>query len=118
VDDEATAAGWRALIDAEKERGGSIGGAFEVYATGVPPGLGSYVHYDRRLDGRLAGALCGIPAIRAAEIGEGTHVELRGDAFHDPTLSRGGRGFSRDTTRGGGLEGGVTKGAPLVGRAS
>ncbi|MFL5263517.1 MAG: chorismate synthase [Anaeromyxobacteraceae bacterium] len=114
VDDEATAADWRALIDAEKERGGSIGGAFEVYATGVPPGLGSYVHYDRRLDARLAGALCGIPAIRAAEIGEGTHVELRGDAFHDPILYEEGKGFFRDTNRAGGLEAGVTNGAPLV----
>jgi chorismate synthase len=114
VDDEATAAEWRALIDAEKERGGSIGGAFEVYATGVPPGLGSYVHYDRRLDARLAGALCGIPAIRAAEIGEGTHVELRGDAFHDSIHYQEGKGFFRDTNRAGGLEAGVTNGAPLV----
>jgi chorismate synthase len=114
VDDEPTAAEWRALIDAEKERGGSIGGAFEIYATGVPPGLGSYVHYDRRLDARLAGALCGIPAIRAAEIGEGTHVELRGDAFHDAIHYQQGRGFFRDTNRAGGLEAGVTNGAPLV----
>jgi chorismate synthase len=114
VDDEATAAEWRALIDAEKARGGSIGGAFEIYATGVPPGLGSYVHYDRRLDARLAGALCGIPAIRAAEIGEGTHVELRGDAFHDAIRYEEGKGFFRDTNRAGGLEAGVTNGAPLV----
>jgi chorismate synthase len=114
VDDEALAAEWRALIDAEKARGGSIGGAFEVYATGLPPGLGSYVHPDRRLDARLAGALCGIPAIRAAEIGEGTHVELRGDAFHDAIHYAQGRGFYRDTNRAGGLEAGVTNGSPLV----
>jgi chorismate synthase len=114
VDDEATATEWRALIDAEKARGGSIGGAFEIYATGVPPGLGSYVHYDRRLDARLAGALCGIPAIRAAEIGEGMHVELRGDAFHDSIFYEEGKGFFRETNRAGGLEAGVTNGAPLV----
>ena len=114
VDDEATAAAWRALVDAEKARGGSIGGAFEIYATGLPPGLGSYVHYDRRLDARLAGALCGIPAIRAAEIGEGTHVELRGDAFHDAIHYEAGRGFYRETNRAGGLEAGVTNGSPLV----
>jgi len=114
VDDEPTAAAWRALIDAEKARGGSIGGAFEIYATGLPPGLGSYAHPDRRLDARLAGALCGIPAIRAAEIGEGTHVELRGDAFHDAIHYTPGLGFHRETNRAGGLEAGVTNGAPLV----
>jgi chorismate synthase len=114
VDDEALAAEWRALIDAEKARGGSIGGAFEVYATGLPPGLGSYVHHDRRLDARLAAALCGIPAIRAAEIGEGTRVELRGDSFHDAIHYEAKRGFYRETNRAGGLEAGVTNGAPLL----
>jgi len=117
VDDEAIAAEWRGLIDAEKARGGSIGGAFEVYAEGLPPGLGSYVHDDRRLDARLAAALCGIPAIRAAEIGEGTRVELRGDSFHDAIHYDAGRGFYRETNRAGGLEAGVTNGAPLVVRA-
>ncbi|HTP28200.1 MAG TPA: chorismate synthase [Anaeromyxobacteraceae bacterium] len=114
VDDESVAAEWRALIDAEKARGGSIGGSFEVYATGLPPGLGSYVHPDRRLDARLAGALCGIPAIRAAEVGEGTRVELRGDAFHDAIRYDAERGYFRDTNRAGGLEAGVTNGAPLL----
>jgi len=114
VDDAELAAEWRALIDAEKARGGSIGGAFEVYATGLPPGLGSYVHPDRRLDARLAAALCGIPAIRAAEVGEGTRVELRGDAFHDAIHYELGRGFYRDTNRAGGLEAGVTNGSPLL----
>jgi chorismate synthase len=114
VDDEETASAWRALIDAEKARGGSIGGAFEVYATGLPVGLGSYVHPDRRLDARLAGALCGVPAIRAAEIGEGTHVALRGDAFHDAIRYAPEKGFHRDTNRAGGLEAGITNGAPLV----
>jgi chorismate synthase len=114
VDDEATAAAWRALIDAEKARGGSIGGHFEVYAEGLPPGLGTYAQPDRRLDARLAGALCGIPAVRAAEIGEGTRTELRGDAFHDAIRYEPGKGFARDTNRAGGLEAGVTNGAPLV----
>jgi chorismate synthase len=114
VDDEPTAAAWRALVDAEKARGGSIGGAFEVYATGLPPGLGTYVHPDRRLDARLASALCGIPAIRAAEVGEGTQVALRGDAFHDAIHYDAQRGFYRDTNRAGGLEAGTTNGAPLL----
>ncbi|HEX9307522.1 MAG TPA: chorismate synthase, partial [Anaeromyxobacter sp.] len=114
VDDEPTAAEWRALIDAERARGGSIGGAFEVYATGVPIGLGSHVHPDRRLDARLAFALCGIQAIRAAEIGDGTQVGRSGQEFHDAIHYDAKKGFFRDTNRAGGLEAGVTNGAPLV----
>jgi chorismate synthase len=113
VDDEATAAEWRALIDAEKARGGSIGGAFEVYATGLPIGLGSHVHPDRRLDARLAGALCGIQAIRAAEIGDGTQVGRPGQEFHDAIHWSKEKGFFRTTNRAGGLEGGMTDGMPL-----
>ncbi len=113
VDDEATAAEWRALIDAEKARGGSIGGAFEVYATGLPIGLGSHVHPDRRLDSRLAGALCGIQAIRAAEIGDGTQVGRPGPEFHDAIHYSKEKGFFRPTNRAGGLEGGMTDGMPL-----
>ncbi|HSN90324.1 MAG TPA: chorismate synthase [Anaeromyxobacteraceae bacterium] len=117
VDDEAAAAEWRALVDREKGRGGSIGGSFEVYALGLPIGLGSYVHPDRRLDARLAGALCGIQAIRAAEIGEGTRTDLPGQQFQDAVRWDREKGFFRDTNRAGGLEGGVTNGSPLVVRA-
>jgi chorismate synthase len=113
VDDEATAAEWRALIDAEKARGGSIGGAFEVYAEGLPIGLGSHVHPDRRLDSRLAGALCGIQAIRAAEIGDGTQVGRPGPEFQDAIFHSKERGFYRETNRAGGLEGGITDGMPV-----
>ncbi len=113
VDDEAVAAGWRAIIDREKARGGSIGGSFEVWAEGLPIGLGSYVHPDRRLDARLAGALCGIQAIRAAEIGEGTRTDLPGDRFQDAIHHSAEKGFFRETNRAGGLEGGVTNGSPL-----
>jgi chorismate synthase len=113
VDDEATAAAWRALIDAEKARGGSIGGTFEIYATGLPIGLGSHVHPDRRLDSRLAGALCGIQAIRAAEIGDGTQVGRPGQEFHDAIYYSKERGFHRQTNRAGGLEGGMTDGMPV-----
>ena len=112
VDDEALAAEWRAIVDRERTRGASIGGAFEVYATGLPPGLGSYVHPDRRLDARLTAALCGIQAIRAAEVGEGMRVDLPGDQFHDAILP--GEGFPRASNRAGGLEAGVTNGMPLV----
>ena len=117
MDDEAVAAEWRALIDAQKARGGSIGGAFEVYATGLPIGLGSHVHPDRRLDARLAGALCGIQAIRAAEIGDGTQVGRPGPEFHDAIHHDPARGFYRETNRAGGLEGGMTDGMPLRVRA-
>jgi chorismate synthase len=113
VDDEATAAEWRALIDAEKARGGSIGGAFEIYVTGLPIGLGSHVHPDRRLDSRLAGALCGIQAIRAAEIGDGTQVGRPGQEFHDAIYWSQEKGFHRTTNRAGGLEGGMTDGMPV-----
>jgi chorismate synthase len=113
VDDEAVAAEWRALIDAERVRGGSIGGAFEVFATGLPIGLGSHVHPDRRLDSRLAGALCGIQAIRAAEIGDGTQVGRPGQEFHDAIYWSEEKGFHRTTNRAGGLEGGMTDGMPV-----
>jgi chorismate synthase len=113
VDDDGVAAEWRALIDAEKARGGSIGGAFEIYATGLPIGLGSHVHPDRRLDARLAQALCGVQAIRAAEIGDGTRVDWPGDRWHDAIHYSPERGFHRETNRAGGLEGGMTDGMPL-----
>ncbi len=113
VDDEVVAAEWRALIDAERARGGSIGGAFEVYATGLPIGLGSHVHPDRRLDARLAFALCGIQAIRAAEIGDGTQVGRSGAEFHDAIYYSKEQGFHRTTNRAGGLEGGMTDGMPV-----
>jgi len=113
VDDEAVAAEWRALIDAEKARGGSIGGTFEIYATGLPIGLGSHVHPDRRLDSRLAAALCGVQAIRAAEIGDGTQVGRPGQQFHDAIYYAKDRGFYRETNRAGGLEGGMTDGMPV-----
>ncbi len=117
VDDEALAAEWRALIDAEKAQGGSIGGAFEVYATGLPVGLGSHVHPDRRLDARLAGAMLGVQAIRAFEVGDGVQVHRPGYEFHDAIHHDAQRGFWRETNRAGGLEGGMTNGMPLRVRA-
>jgi chorismate synthase len=115
--DPELAAAWRAIVDRERARGGSIGGAFEVWSTGLPPGLGTYAHPDRRLDGRLAGALCAIPAIRAVELGEGTRVDLPGDRFHDEIRHSAARGFHRATNRAGGIEGGMTNGEPLCVRA-
>ena len=101
-----------AAIDAAKEAGDTLGGAFEVIATGVPPGLGSYVQWDRKLDGRLAQALMCIHAIKAVGIGIGPEVAVRpGSRVHDEILPPGARqSVVRPTNNAGGLEGGVTNG--------
>jgi chorismate synthase len=114
VDDAGLEVAWRAAVDDAKAKGQSLGGTFEVYVTGLPIGLGSHVHPDRRLDARLAGALCGIQAIRAAEIGKGTETARRGPDFHDAIHHDATRGFWRETNRAGGLEGGITNGMPLT----
>jgi chorismate synthase len=102
-----------AFIDAAKEAGDTVGGAFEVIATGLPPGLGSYVQWDRKLDGRLAQSLMCIHAIKAVGIGIGPEVAIRpGSQVHDEILppSSAGAGPLRPTNNAGGLEGGVTNG--------
>jgi chorismate synthase len=102
-----------AAIDAAREAGDTLGGAFEVIVSGVPPGLGSYVQWDRKLDGRLAQALMCIHAIKAVGIGIGPEVALRpGSRVHDeilPPPADAGGPF-RPTNNAGGLEGGVTNG--------
>jgi chorismate synthase len=106
-----------AIVAAQKQRD-TIGGTFEVRATGVPPGLGSYTQHDLKLDGVLAQALACIPAIKAVEVGDGFHGAQRlGSQVHDP-IARLGGGFSRPSNHAGGLEGGVTNGEPLFVRAS
>ena len=105
-------------IDRAREAGDTQGGAFEVIATGIPVGLGSYVQWDRKLDGRLAQALMSIPAIKAVGIGLGPEAAARpGSRVHDeivPDVS-GPRatGVARPTNNAGGLEGGVTNGEDL-----
>ncbi len=100
-------------VDKARAAGDSIGGVFEVLARGVPPGLGSHVHWDRRLDGRLGGAILSIPAVKAAAIGDGTDsAELRGSEVHDPIgYDRSALAFVRPTNRAGGIEGGMSNGA-------
>jgi chorismate synthase len=106
-------------IDRAKEEGDTLGGAFEVVATGVPVGLGSHVSWDTKLDGRLAGALMSVQAIKGVEIGEGFQGARRpGTRVHDPIVTadekpRSG-GLGRASNRAGGLEGGVTTGEPVV----
>ena len=110
-------------IDAAREAGDTLGGEFEVIATGLPVGLGSHVSWDRRLDGRLAGALMSIQAMKGVEIGLGFEAaRLRGSSVHDeivadPLRERAG-GFHRTGNHAGGLEGGTTTGEPLVTRVA
>ncbi len=115
--DADVAAAMRRAIDAAKEAGDTVGGTVEVIAHGVPPGLGSHVQWDRKLDGRLAQALMSIPAIKAVGIGRGADVgALPGSRVHDEILLApdGGSGtvpgIRRPTNNAGGLEGGVTNG--------
>jgi chorismate synthase len=100
--------------------GDTLGGVFEVIATGVPAGLGSHVHWDRKLDGRLARSLVSIHAVKAAEIGDGWRAAtLRGSEVHDPIhYDHASTRFTRPSNRAGGLEGGVTNGMPVVCRAA
>jgi chorismate synthase len=105
-------------IDRARDAGDTMGGAFEVIAHAVPPGLGTYVQWDRKLDGRLAQALMSIPAIKAVGFGRGPAVAtLPGSRVHDEIVPSGDRptavGVARPTNNAGGLEGGVTNGEDL-----
>jgi chorismate synthase len=106
-------------IDDAKAKGDTLGGVFEVVGLGCPVGLGSYVHWDRKLDGRLAMAFCSIHAIKGAEIGMGFEAARRpGSQVHDEIVFDAAAGFSRTSNSAGGLEGGVTNGQPLIVRAA
>lgn len=119
VADPAAEARIIAAIDEAGAQGDTLGGVFEVVATGCPPGLGSHVSWDRRLDSRLAAALMGIQAIKGVEIGMGFGVaQVQGSAVHDEIFHDAATGFSRSTNNAGGLEGGMTNGEPVVVRAA
>jgi len=109
----------RAAIRQAKVDKDTLGGIIEVVALGVPPGLGSHVHYDRRLTGRLAGAVCSVPSIKGVEIGPAFENARRpGTQVHDRlALDEEGR-IHRTSNRSGGLEGGITTGEPLIVRAA
>ncbi|MET8143345.1 chorismate synthase [Sphaerisporangium sp. NPDC005288] len=117
LDAEAGAA-MIAEIDTAKRDGDTLGGVVEVIAYGLPPGLGSYVHWDRRLDSRLAGALMGIQAIKGVAVGDGfATARRRGSQAHDE-IENTAEGVRRITNRAGGVEGGMTNGEPLRVRAA
>ncbi len=115
-----------ALIDQAKKAGDTLGGEVEVVARGLVIGLGSHVSWDRKLDGRLAGMLMSIPAVKGVEIGLGFDAARRkGSEVHDPIDASGSEtprdprgGFRRRTNNAGGLEGGITTGEPLVVRVA
>jgi chorismate synthase len=129
--DPAAEAAIIARIDQAKRDGDTLGGEMEIVARGLPVGLGSHVSWDRKLDGRLAGMLMSIPAVKGVEIGLGFEAARRpGSAVHDPIVSEEGygdaqpatsdprAGFRRLGNNAGGLEGGMTTGEPLVVRVA
>jgi chorismate synthase len=117
LDAEASAA-MVAEIDAARVDGDTLGGVVEVVVHGLPPGLGSHTHWDRRLDSRLAAALMGIQAIKGVEVGDGfTTARRRGSEAHDEIESTE-DGVRRRTGRAGGTEGGMTTGEALRVRAA
>jgi len=115
---EETSARMITEIDACQQDGDTMGGVVEVVVYGAPVGLGSHVHWDRRLDSRLAGALMGIQAIKAVEVGDGFRTAgRRGSQAHDE-IEYTEDGVARRTNRAGGIEGGMTNGAPVRVRAA
>jgi chorismate synthase len=113
--DQAAAAGMMRQIEAATAAGDTLGGVFEVVCLGLLPGLGSHVHWDRRLDAGLAAAVMSIPSVKGVEIGLGFRgAAVSGSSYHDAIHAGDGRGFYRTTNRAGGIEGGITNGEPLV----
>jgi chorismate synthase len=116
--DPATSQAMVAEIDAARKEGDTLGGVVEVLAFGLPPGLGSFTHWDRRLDARLAGALMSIQAIKGVEVGDGfTTATRRGSQAHDE-IEAAESGITRRTNRAGGIEGGMSTGEALRLRAA
>jgi chorismate synthase len=108
------------LIDEAKKKGDSLGGIFEIVVDGLPPGLGSYVQWDRKLDGRLAQAMMSIQAVKGVEIGDGfANAQKFGSVVHDPIYyDANKREFYRSSNRAGGLEGSMSTGMPLIVRGA
>ncbi|MEI9907893.1 MAG: chorismate synthase [Actinomycetota bacterium] len=117
--DTVTSAAMIAEVEAARVEGDTLGGVVEVLAYNIPPGLGSYVHWDRRIDAKLAGALMGIQAIKGVEVGDGFEsARRRGSVAHDE-IEHGPNGkIRRRTDRAGGTEGGMTNGEILKVRAA
>jgi chorismate synthase len=118
LDPDAAAAMVQAIKEASRD-GDSLGGVVEAIAYGVPVGLGSHVHWDRKLDGALAQAVMSIQAVKGVEIGDGFDVAgRRGSDAHDPITWSAEGGYTRGSSLAGGVEGGIATGEPLVVRAA
>jgi chorismate synthase len=116
--DEGAGQAMKEAIQRAQADGDSLGGVVEAIAWGLPPGLGSHVEWDLRLDGRIALALLSIQAMKGVEIGLGFEsAARRGSEVHDPILYQSGK-FVRPTNQAGGIEGGITNGEPIVARAA
>lgn len=110
---------FKKLIDEARERGESLGGIFEVFALGVPPGLGSHIQWDKRLDGRIAQAMMSIQAIKGVEIGMGFESAMKfGSEVHDEIGWSKESGYFRYSNNLGGIEGGISNGMPIVVRCA
>lgn len=118
MDPEASAEMVRVIKEAARD-GDSLGGVIEVIAYGVPVGIGSHVHWDRKLDAALARAVMSIQAVKGVEIGDGFEVAgRRGSEAHDPISWSTSDGYTRESMLAGGLEGGISTGGPIVVRAA
>ncbi|MGF1671507.1 MAG: chorismate synthase [Balneolaceae bacterium] len=112
--DETLSDRMREVIKARRKEGSSLGGVYEIIVTGLPAGLGSYVHWDRKIDGQLAQAIMSTQAMKGVEIGLGFEAGKRaGHEVHDEIIYRD-HSFKRKTNRAGGTEGGMTTGMPLI----
>ncbi len=119
VADEPSAERIRSRIRRVMEQKDTVGGVIEIVALNVPSGLGSYAHWDRRLDGLLAQAIMSIPSVKGVEIGPAfANARLAGTAVHDEIYPAANQSGARRTNRAGGLEGGMTNGMPIVVRAA
>ena len=117
--DELTADRMRVAIDNAMSEGDTLGGKFEVIFGNIPIGLGSYVHWDQCLDGRLAQALMSIPAVKAVEVGAGVEAaHLKGSQMHDELFVNKNKDIYRQTNNAGGIEGGISNGEALVVRGT
>ncbi|MBN2467828.1 MAG: chorismate synthase [Deltaproteobacteria bacterium] len=124
--DEDAARRMKTRIDEARAQGDTIGGVVEIIAAGIPPGLGSHVHWDRKLDGRIAQSLMSIQAVKGVEIGLGfesaerSGSQVHDELFYQPSGEKEGprRGFYRKTNNAGGIEGGMSNGEPMVVRCA
>ncbi|MDX9871587.1 MAG: chorismate synthase [Clostridia bacterium] len=117
--DTAASAQMRKRVDEAREKGDTLGGIFQVIAEGLPPGLGSHVQADRKLDGLIAQGLMSIPSVKGVEIGEGFLLSgFPGSEVHDEIAYSPEKGYDHATNRAGGLEGGITNGEVLLVRAA